>query len=96
MRGRCEEGTLCSKVALADPVEDPLQASPLCSEVALTDSDEDSLEASLLCSKVALTDPAETSADSNHLRAMQLKSLHAFRKKVFVADTSKSNHPVQN
>ena len=32
---------LRSKVALADSVEDPLEASPLCSKVALADSAED-------------------------------------------------------
>ena len=41
---------LCSKVALVDSVEDPLEASPLCSKVALADSVEDPLEASPLCS----------------------------------------------
>ena len=45
---------LCSKVALADSVEDPLEASPLCSKVALADSVEDPFEASPLCSKVAV------------------------------------------
>ena len=52
---------LCSKVALADSVEDPLEASPLCSKVALADSVEDPLEASPLCSKVALANSAEAS-----------------------------------
>ena len=33
-----EAPPLCSKVALADSVEDPLEASPLCSKVALADS----------------------------------------------------------
>ena len=50
---------LCSKVALADSVEDPPEASPLCSKVALADSVGDPLEASPLCSKVALTDSIE-------------------------------------
>ena len=41
---------LCSKVALVDSVEGPLEASPLCTKVALADSVEDPLEASPLCS----------------------------------------------
>ena len=39
----------CSKVALADTVEDPLEAPPLCSKVALADPDGDPLEASPFC-----------------------------------------------
>ena len=54
-----EASPLCSKVALADSVEDPLEASPLCSKVALADSVEDPLEAPPLCSKVALADSVE-------------------------------------
>ena len=49
MRGRIAAPSLCSKVALADTVEDPLEASPLCSKVALADSVEGPLEASPLC-----------------------------------------------
>ena len=48
-----EAPPLCSKVALADSVEDPLEAPPLCSKVALADSVEDPLEAPPLCSEVA-------------------------------------------
>ena len=47
---------LCSKLALADSVEDPREASPLCSKIALADSVEDPLEILPLCSKVALAD----------------------------------------
>ena len=55
-----EASPLCSKVALADSVDNPLEASALCSKVALADSAEDPLEASPLCSKVALPDLVET------------------------------------
>ena len=51
---------LRSKVALADAVEDPLEASPLRSKVALADSVEDHLEASPLRSKVALADTVQS------------------------------------
>ena len=54
-----EAPPLCSKVALADSVEDPLEAPPLCSKVALADSVEDPLEAPPLCSKAALADTVE-------------------------------------
>ena len=48
-----EASPLCSKVALADSVEDPLEASPLCSEVALAGPFKDAMEA------VALADSVE-------------------------------------
>ena len=58
---------LLGKVALADSVEDPLEASPLCSKVALASSAEDPLEASPLCSKVALADSVEDPLEASPL-----------------------------
>ena len=72
-RGDADEASaapLCSKVALLDSVEDPLEASPLCSKVALADLVEDPLEASPLYSKVALADLVNF-----HLLPLQLRSL---------------------
>ena len=46
--GRGIASPLYSKVALADSVEDPLEASPLCSKVALADSSEDPLARKML------------------------------------------------
>ena len=46
-----EASPLCSKVALADSVEDPLEAPPLCSKVALVDSVENPLEAHLFAAR---------------------------------------------
>ena len=80
---------LCSKVALADSVEDPLEAQPLCSKAALADSVEDPLEASPLCSKAALADSVEDPPEASplcskgaladlvnfHLAPLQLQSL---------------------
>ena len=60
---------LCSKVALADSVEDPLGASPLCSKVALADSVQDPLEASPLRSRVALADSVQDPLEASPLRS---------------------------
>ena len=59
--------SLCSKAALADSVEDPLEAPPLCIKAALADSIEDPPEASPLCSKAALADCLENILREHHL-----------------------------
>ena len=64
---------LCSKVTLADSVEDPLEAPPLCSKAALADSVEDPLEASPLCCEVPLADSPEHILREHHLNEASMK-----------------------
>ena len=62
--GKGVASPLCSKVALADSVEDPLEAPPLCSKVALADSVADPLDAPKLSSCPIKGDPRGFPKDS--------------------------------